>query len=102
MLGKRAISFYACPIMNDSKQPSVAKIIAKAIKAADKSYFMEDYDQQAAKVMQRLKDEGWAITKREADMEIFKSVADNMTTGRMKPEEHIRDVYHQVLDKLKA
>ena len=89
--------------MTEAKpQSTAAKIIAKAIKAADKSYFFEDYDKQAAKVIARLKDEGWAITRREADMEIFKQVADNMATGRMKPEEHIRDVYRQVLEKLKA
>ena len=81
---------------------SVAKIIARAIKKADKSYFFEDYDKQALAVIKKLKEEGWAITRREADMAIFKEVADNMSTGRMKPEEHIQDVYRQVLEKLKA
>jgi hypothetical protein len=85
-----------------TKDLPAAKIIAKTIKQADKSYFFEDYDKQAANVIKRLKDEGWAITRREADMDIFKAVADAMQTGRMKPEEHIQDVYRRVLEKLKA
>lgn len=81
---------------------SVPKIIARAIKKADKTYFFENYDKQAVKVMKALEEQGYAITKREADMDIFKQVADEMKTGRMKPEEHIKDVYQRVLQKLKA
>jgi hypothetical protein len=81
---------------------SVTKLIARAIKQADSSYFFEDYDKQAANVLKRLADEGWAITRREADMTIFKAVADSMATGRMKPEEHVKDIYGRVLEKLKA
>lgn len=91
--------------MNESSAksaPSVAKIIAKAIKQADKSYFFEDYDKQARAVLKKLQEEGWAVTKCEADMDIFKMVADQIATGRMKPEEHVKDVYSRVLDKLKA
>tara|TARA_B100001123_G_scaffold363726_1_gene421633 strand:+ start:1087 stop:1338 length:252 start_codon:yes stop_codon:yes gene_type:complete len=80
---------------------SVQALIAKAIQKADKSYFFEDYSKQAAAVMRTLKAEGWAITRKEADMDVFKQVADEMATGRMKPEEHVQDVYTRVLAKLK-
>lgn len=80
----------------------VPKIIARAIKKADKSYFFENYDKQAQSVINALEAEGWAITRREADMAIFEMVAKEMQTGRMRPEEHIRDVYRRVLTKLKA
>jgi ribosome-binding protein aMBF1 (putative translation factor) len=80
---------------------SVKALIARSIQKADKSYFFEDYTKQAAAVMAGLKKEGWAITKKEADMDVFKKVADEMTTGRMKPEEHVKDVYERVLAILK-
>lgn len=81
---------------------SALKIIAKAIKKADSSYFFEDYDKQAKAVLKALEAEGYAVTRREADMELFKKVADEMATGRMKPEEHVQDVYRRVLSRLKA
>lgn len=81
---------------------SVPTLIARAIRRADKSYFFEDYDRQARAVMKALEAEGYAITQCETDMAIFKQVADEMKTGRMKPEEHVQDVYRRVLAKLKA
>lgn len=92
----------ALPSTPPAPPPSVAKIVARAIKKADSSYFFENYDKQAKAVLAALKAEGWAVTRCEADMAIFKAVADAMHTGRMKPEEHVKDIYGRVLDKLKA
>ena len=81
---------------------SAVKIIAKAIRSADGSYFFEDYEKQARAVLKALEADGYAVTRREADMALFKKVSDEMLTGKMKPEEHVKDVYQRVLTYLKA
>lgn len=71
--------------------------IAKTIKKADSSYLFEDYTKQASAVLGMLEQQGYMILPREPKKDLFKEVADKMATGRMKPEEHIKDVYETIL-----
>lgn len=80
---------------------NVHKQIAKAIKRADRSYFFENYDKQARCVVEALEKEGFIILPKEPDKTVLKQAADRMPTGRMKPEEHVRNVY-QTLSALMA
>lgn len=72
---------------------SIRKKIAIAIKKADRSYFFEDYDRQASSVIQSLQKEGYVILPKEPDGDLLKKVADSISTGRMRPEDHIKNVY---------
>lgn len=81
-----------------AKKISTQKLIAKAIRNADKSYFFEDYGKQAAAVINALKQQGYAVVPREASEEMCEFAADNMATGRMKPEQHVGHVYKSMIE----
>ncbi len=74
------------------------KLIARAIKKSDKSYFFEDYGKQASDVMAALQSKGFVILPKEADSEMCEFAAENMTTGRMRPEEHVGHVWRTMVE----
>jgi len=78
---------------------STKRIIAHAIRKADKSYFFENYDKQAQAVLRALESEGYAIVPLTPDAATLKRAADTISTGKMKPEQHIQNV-HETLVKL--
>lgn len=78
---------------------SVKKTIARAIRNADKSYFFENYDKQALAVIKALEADGYAIVAATPDADILKKAAATISTGKMKPEQHIQNV-HETLVKL--
>lgn len=82
------------------KSPQI--VIQDAIAKADNSYFFENYTKQAQAVIAALEKAGYAITPAEFSDDIWKQVADQMRTGRLKPEEHVRDVYETLLRVLKS
>lgn len=73
------------------------EIIASAISAADNSYFNEDYTKQARAVLLALEKNGLVLLPKEYPEETWKKVADTMRTGRVKPEDHVKNVYETVL-----
>lgn len=77
---------------------SLKKLIAKTIKKADKSYFFEDYDKQAAAVVAAMQKEGYVTVPKVASEEMCKFAAENMATGRMKPEQHVGHVYKTMVE----
>lgn len=79
----------------------VRNIIAKAIKKADSSYFFEDYNKQARKVIEALQENGYQIIPKDLDKALYKQISDEMKTGRMAPEVHIEDVYQTMFRILK-
>lgn len=79
-------------------QQSLKKLIAGIIKKADTSYFFEDYGKQAEALVEGLKKEGFVIIPREASDEMCEFGAQNMTTGRMKPEQHVGHVYKTMVE----
>jgi hypothetical protein len=72
-------------------------VIENAISKADSSYFFEDYSKQARAVMQALQSAGFMVLPKDVPNEIYVQVSNEMRTGRVKPEEHIRDVYQTIL-----
>ena len=76
----------------------IKKRIAKTIKKADKSYFFEDYGKQAAAVIAMMQKEGLVLVPREASEEMRQFAAENMATGRMKPEQHVAHVYKTMVE----
>jgi hypothetical protein len=71
--------------------------MASAIKSADNSYFNEDYTKQATAALAAIEKAGFTVLPKEYPAETWKKVADNMKTGRVKPEEHVKNVYETVL-----
>jgi hypothetical protein len=71
--------------------------IENAICKADSSYFFEDYTKQAKAVIAALDAAGFVFINKDLPEELWKQVADQMRTGRVKPEEHVKDVYQVAL-----
>lgn len=71
--------------------------IAEAIRAADSSYFNEDYHKQADAVLRTISQEKFALLPSEFPPETWKKVAENMRLGKLRPEDHARDVYETLL-----
>lgn len=80
-------------------------IIQDAIAEADSSYFFENYTKQAQAVIQALEKAGYSIhvaNTATIPAELWEKAADQMKTGRIRPAEHVKDVYEVVLRLLKA
>lgn len=77
-------------------------IIAGAIQKADSSYFNENYTKQAQAVLAALEKEGFSIVAKDFPADIWVKVADAMKTGRVRPEDHVKNVYETVLKITKA
>lgn len=71
--------------------------IAAAIQAADISYFNENYTKQADAVLKAIANEGYVLLPKELAPDLWKQVADGMRTGRLKPEDHVKDVFETVI-----
>jgi hypothetical protein len=76
--------------------------IAEAIRAADSSYFNEDYNKQADAALRSISREGFTLLPQEFPPETWKKVAENMRLGKLRPEEHAKDVYDTLLRVLNA
>ena len=71
----------------------IQTIVENAISKADSSYFFEDYTKQANAVISALKSNGFTIVPTQLDDDIYLQASKEMRTGRVKPEEHVKDVY---------
>ncbi len=77
-------------------KPGPQTIIENAIAKADNSYFFENYTKQAQAVLAALQKAGYTVLPNDFSDDVWKKVADGMRTGRLKPEEHVKDVYQTV------
>ncbi len=71
----------------------IQTVIQNAIAKADTSYFNENYTKQAQAVMAALEGAGFTILPKELPSDLWERAANEMKTGRVKPEEHVKDVY---------
>lgn len=77
-----------------------AKLIdtmAGAIQAADSSYFNENYTKQATAALAALEKAGYAVIPKDLPEDTWEKAANAMKTGRVKPSEHVKNVYETVL-----
>ncbi len=72
-------------------------LVENAIHKADTSYFFEDYTKQAQAVLRAIEGAGFAIIPKELPDTLWTQVSNEMRTGRVKPEEHVKDVFHVTL-----
>ncbi len=68
-------------------------VIENAISKADNSYFFENYTKQAQAVIKALDQAGFTVMPKDIPEATWTQVADEMRTGRLKPEEHVKDVF---------
>ncbi len=74
-------------------RPDFENIIAKAIRAADTSYFREDYTKQARAVLAALKKEGYALLPTTASPDMAKAGVDAFPAGKVRPEDLTARLY---------
>ena len=75
---------------------------ANAISAADSSYFNEDYTKQARAVLAAIDKAGFQLVPKEFPSDTWVAAANAMRTGRVKPEDHVKNVYETVLKVAQA
>lgn len=73
--------------------PSIKKLIAQAIKKADRSWFNEDYDRQADAVVRALAQAGWHVVPVRPDEAILEAGKEAMTAGRYRPNDILAQIY---------
>jgi len=79
-----------------SKQ-SLQSVIENAIAKADSSYFFEDYTKQARAVIAAMEKAGYTVIPTNFAEDTWQKAADQMKTGRLKPDAHVKDVWETVL-----
>ena len=84
-----------------SQRPKLQTTIENAIAKADSSYFFENYTKQAQAVIKAVEAAGYSFIPNDIAESTWTQVADEMRTGRLKPEEHVKDVY-QTLTRILA
>ena len=82
--------------------PKLVNTIASAIQTADSSYFNENYTKQAQAVLAAIDKAGFALIPKSAPADIWTKAAEQMRTGRLRPDEHVKDVYEVVLRLLEG
>lgn len=75
--------------------------IANAIRKADNSYFMENYNKQAAAVLKHLSKLGYKIVPNKASDEMIESGKNAVTSGRVKPSDFVRMIYETMVASVK-
>lgn len=78
-------------------QSPLVNVIATAIQKADSSYFNENYTKQAQAVIRAVEESGFVFTPKTASADIWQKAAEQMRTGRLKPDEHVKDVFETVI-----
>lgn len=71
--------------------------IASAIRAADSSYFNENYTKQATAALNALEKAGYKVVPSDYPKDIWQKAAEQMKTGKMPPDAHVKDVYETIL-----
>lgn len=76
-----------------AENEALVPMIAKAIKAADKKYFNEDYTAQALAVISTLRRAGLAIVPTTPTDDMVDFAKESLTYGRQKPQDMLKTVY---------
>jgi hypothetical protein len=84
-----------------STKAKLQTTIERAISKADSSYFFEDYGKQAKAVVAALDAAEFTVIGKDLPETVWAQIAKEMRTGRVKPEDHVKDVF-QVAMRLLA
>ena len=73
--------------------PEIKKLIAQAIKKADRSFFNENYDKQADAVVSALVKAGYFVVPAKPDEAILEAGKEAITAGRYRPNDILSQIY---------
>lgn len=76
--------------------------VAKAIKGADNSYFSEDYEKQAQAALRAIESAGFVVMPKEAPGDIYQKVSDLIPSGRMRPEDLVKQIYTITVSQMRV
>lgn len=80
----------------------IRQLIADAIQEADKSYFNENYTEQALQVLITLNKEGFKVVPLQADEEIIKLGVESIKYGDSTPENLVKTIYEAMVKNFKG
>ncbi len=75
----------------------IKELIAKSIKAADNSYFWEDYMKQATAVLHTLNSKGLVIVPKEPSLPMIQAGVKAVVIGKTKPQELADQIYQGMI-----
>ena len=81
--------------MKDVKE--LKSFIARTIKAADNSYFWEDYMKQATAVVNMLNSKGFVIVPKEPSLPMLQAGVKAVVIGKTKPQELADQIYQGMI-----
>lgn len=76
----------------------VQDLVAKAIKAADNSFFNENYAKQADAVLRALKQAGYEVVPVKPSPELAEYINQNLPVGRHRPGELVAALYTLIVE----
>lgn len=76
--------------------------VAKAIRDADNSYFSEDYEKQASAALRAVDKAGFVVMPKDAPADIYAKVATMLPSGRIRPEDLVKQIYTITISQLKT
>jgi hypothetical protein len=74
-------------------ESEIEDIVADAIRAADNSWFKEDYIAQAERVMRRLRAKGFQMVPRKLSDRAVEKAVETLPYGRLRPADYVRGVF---------
>lgn len=75
----------------------LVNFIAKTIKAADRSYFWEDYTKQARAVVGALQSGGYVIVPSDPSLKMIQSGVNAVMIGKTQPHELAKQIYSAMI-----
>ena len=81
--------------MKDMK--ALRDLIARSIKAADSSYFWEDYVKQADAVIQTLNSQGFAIIPKDPSLPMLQAGVHAVVIRKTKPQDLALQIYQGMI-----
>lgn len=98
MLKKSIVNAYDIlvidPCMNKAQ---LIDKMADAIRAADNTYFNENYTRQAQAALAAIQKAGYTVIPTDYPDDIWQKAAEAMKTGKMPPDVHVKNVYETIL-----
>ncbi len=79
--------------MSRKFEAEIEDIVADAIRAADNSWFNEDYTAQADKVLRRLRAKGFQMVPRKLSDRAVERAVEILPYGRLRPADYVRGVF---------
>lgn len=76
----------------------VTEIMARAIKAADGSFFNEDYSKQAMAAQKALNKAGYEIVPIRPSQDLSDYIDQNLPVGRHRPRELVHALYALIVE----